>query len=157
MAFWAAAAPALIGAAGSLLGGLLGDRSQRKQQRQNFENQLKLLREQTRLSQVGLSNPWRTVNWEGPLNNRRQVVTLNPRDQEALDQHRAYRSLVMANWNPRGGWFDDERSEPAAPAPAVGQQEPGSLAALMGGRADAGRGDADLARVLAAARMARMR
>jgi len=111
MAFWAGAGPALISAGGSLLSGLFGRSDARKQQRRNFENQLRLLREQARLEQVGYESPWRSQRWEGPLNNRRQVIELNPADQAALDQHRGYRARVMQNWNPKGGWYDDERGE----------------------------------------------
>lgn len=107
MAFWAAAAPSLISAGGSLLGGIFGSRDRRKDQRRQFENQMRLLQEQTRLAQVGLNNPFRSVRWEGPLQNRRQVVTLNPADQAALDAHRRYRAEVMAGWNPAGGWRDE--------------------------------------------------
>ena len=121
--FWAAAAPALIQAGGSLLGGLLGGGKEDKAQERNFANEMKLLQERTRLEQVGVDSPWRTVSWEGPLDNRKQVVKLNEADQRGLDQHRAYREKVMANWNPGGGWFDDERGE-LKRAPTGGVQAP---------------------------------
>ena len=141
MAFWAGAAPALISAGGSLLGGLFGSKSADKQSKNNFANQMKLLQEQTRLQQVGLDSPWRTVSWEGPLNDRKQVIKLNEADQRGVDQHRAYREKVMANWNPGGGWFDDERGElKRAPTdgvnatPDIGQKpkiDPNMIKALM--------------------------
>jgi len=140
LAFWAAAAPALISAGGSLLSGLFGSKDRRKQQSQDFANQLRLLQEQTRLSQVGLDNPWRRVSWEGPQGNRRQVVTLDPQDQEALDRHRAFRSAVTANWNPEGGWYDDDNrpASPRSPGPQEGQDgtmpvAAGRLAELFAG------------------------
>lgn len=133
MAFWAGAAPALIGAGGSLLSGLFGSKDRRKAQSQDFANQLRLIQEQTRLSQVGLDNPWRRVSWEGPQGNRRQVVTLQPQDQEALDRHRAFRATAMANWNPEGGWYDDD-NRPAAATPEPGPDGQGGTVPAAKGK-----------------------
>ena len=136
MAFWAAAAPALIGAGGSLLSGLFGRKDRKQDQRQSLEDQLRLMREQNRMSQVGLDSPWRNVRWQGPENNRRQVVTLDPSEQGALDQHRDFRSQAMGNWDPRGGWKDQEMM-PGAAGAAVGAPQappaPPDLAQILAG------------------------
>ena len=98
------------------------------------------LRDALAASQIGQDTPWGSIDYSGEIGSpdRRQQLTLNPQDQQRLDQQRGIQSGLLSLITGQGKSGQAQPMPPMQQPPMPMQQPPMQAPHPMQGRPDPG-------------------